>query len=174
MMRSSITDADGLSSNPEEGTLVVLLITRKEVESMDTGSLLERLHALTDTKDHVMLYRESVVMQFSGYDSDKRELPEIPEVTRYMRAVAIEWPHWPWFLCRDVGAMPLLMSLLCDVEIVDRDHATGEFSTAFVGIDQVKMAIIDLLERGSALFCSYQIDGDLVEESAISAVAEVL
>lgn len=46
-----LTNADGLASNTEPA-FVVLVITRKEVESGSIASALERLHVLTDTREN--------------------------------------------------------------------------------------------------------------------------
>lgn len=171
-MKSKITDADGLSENLSDDTMVVLLITRREVESMDTGSLIERLHALTDTKDHVLQLRSSVVFQFSGYYNDPREFPEIQDVVQYMRAITKEWPHWLWFLYRGVGAISLLMSLLCNVRVEGKNSKNGGFGTAFSDVNQIRGTLVDLLERGSSLFIAFDIDDELINESARSAATE--
>ena len=92
-MRMMLTDAEGLA-NYSEAAFIVLDITRREIESGNIASVLERLHVLTDSAENVRRYRESLVFQIGGYDSDPRELPEIPEVRAFFRSLAAEWPHW--------------------------------------------------------------------------------
>jgi len=169
-MRVMLTDADGLANNSEPA-LIVLDITRREIESGNIASALERLHVLTDSAESVRRYRESLVFQIGGYDSDPRELPDIPEVRAFFRRLAAEWPHWLWFLHRGVGAIGLLLALLCDVRVV---RGAGSYGTEFLNQAQLAAAVADLLDRGNALFATYGITAEEAAESADSAVAELL
>jgi len=169
-MRVMLTDADGLANNSEPA-LIVLDITRREIESGNIASALERLHVLTDSAESVRRYRESLVFQIGGYDSDPRELPDIPEVRAFFRRLAAEWPHWMWFLHRGVGAVGLLLALLCDVRVV---RGAGSYGTEFLNQAQLAAAVADLLDRGNALFATYGITAEEAAESADSAVAELL
>lgn len=165
-----LTDAEGLAHNSDEA-LIVLDITRHEIESGNIASVLERLHVLTDSAENVRRYREALVFQVGGYDSDPRELPEIPEVRAFFRSLASEWPHWLWFLHRGVGAIGLLMALLCRVRIVR--SSKGSFETEFESISELQGTLVDLLERGNALFAAYDISESEAADSATSAVDEL-
>jgi hypothetical protein len=169
-MRMMLTDAEGLA-NYSEAAFIVLDITRREIESGNIASVLERLHVLTDSAENVRRYRESLVFQIGGYDSDPRELPEIPEVRAFFRRLAAEWPHWLWFLHRGVGVMGLLLALLCDVRVV---RQTGSYGTEFLDQTQLAAAVADLLDRGNALFAAYGVTEGEAAESANSAVDELL
>lgn len=171
-MRSlKITDVDGLAANTEPA-LIVLDITRREIESGNIASMLDRLHVLTDTRDNAFLYRESLVFQVRGYDFDRRELPEIPEVRAFFQSLVREWPHWMWFLHRGVGALGLLFSLLCDVRILR--NADGSFGTEFSSHSELAAAVADMLGRGKALFVAHGISETEAGKSAATAVDELL
>ncbi len=165
-----MTSADGLAENTAPA-LLVLDLTRNEIEFGNVASALERLMALTDTRESALLYRESLLFQVSGYDHDARELPEIPEVRAFFARLTQEWPHWLWFLHRGTGAIPLLFALLCQVTI---HRAVGAYGTEFLDSKEVNRCIVDLVERGSALFNAFAISKGDAEESTQSAVAEIL
>ena len=112
----TLTDADGLASFTD-AAMLVLYLSREEVESGNVASALERLHIIADTRESAMRYRESLVFIVCGYDEDPRELAEIPQVRAFFARLVQEWPHWLWFLSRGVGAVGLFMSLLCRVKI---------------------------------------------------------
>lgn len=169
-VRLTFTDAEGLAHNTDEA-LIVLDITRHEIESGNIASMLERLHVLTDSAENVRRYREALVFQIAGYDSDPRELPEIPEVRAFLRHLAAEWPHWIWFLHRSIGALGLLFALLCDVRVLRQSESYG---TEFVDDAQLVEAVTDLLDRGNALFTAYGISEGEAADSAESAVDELL
>lgn len=169
-VRLTLTDADGLAHNSEPA-LLVLDITRHEVESGNIASALERLHVLTDSAENVRRYRESLVFQIGGYDDDPRELLEIMEVRAFFRRVTAEWPHWLWFLHRGVGAIGLLMALLCTIRVVR--SSKGSFGTEFESIPELQGILVDLLERGNALFATYDISESEAADSVTSAVDEL-
>ncbi|HNC53746.1 MAG TPA: chlororespiratory reduction 6 domain-containing protein, partial [Accumulibacter sp.] len=168
--RLTLTDAEGFAHNSDEA-LIVLDITRHEIESGTIASALERLHVLTDSAENVRRYRESLVFQVGGYDDDPRELPEIPEVRAFFRRLAAEWPHWLWFLHRGVGAIGLLMALLCRVRVVR--GSKGSFGTEFESVSELQGTLVELLDRGNALFAAYDISESEAAESATSAVDEL-
>lgn len=164
-----LTDADGLASLTEPA-LLILDITKKDIRSGNIASVLERLHVLTDTPGSVVRYRESLVFQVGGYDSDRRELPEVAEVRAFFKQLTSAWPHWPWFLARGMGNLALLMSLLCDVKVV-RGFKT--YGTEFQDIDELKAVFGDLVSRQRPLIEAMEIDEAAVQDSCRSAAAEL-
>lgn len=164
-----LTDAEGLA-NFTESALLVLQLSRCEVEAGNVASALERLHVVAETRESALRYRESLVFNVSGYEADRRELAEIPEVRRFFAKLTQEWPHWLWFLHRQVGAIPLLFALLCQVKI----HRTpGAFGTEFLDREELGAKMADLFNRGNAMFTAYGMSSGEISASAQSAVAEL-
>lgn len=159
------TDADGLAENTMPAMLI-LEVTRREIEERNISSSIERLMVVADSRANALRYREALIIQVNGYDSDKRELPEIPEVRDFFKQLTSHWPHWLWFLNREVGGIPLLISLLCPVKI---HRAPGTFGTEFTDPDEVTRCLQDLFDRGNSMFNAFDITQ--AEASANSAVA---
>ena len=166
----TLTDADGLASFTD-AAMLVLYLSREEVESGNVASALERLHIIADTRESAMRYRESLVFIVCGYDDDPRELAEIPQVRAFFARLVQEWPHWLWFLARGVGAVGLFMSLLCTVKI---HRSPGSFGSEFLDSAEMGAILGDLFERGNAIFYAYGITAQEANESAASAIAELL
>lgn len=118
-----VTDADNFAHNTDDA-FVIIEIKRSDVESGNIASVLERLHILTDSRENILRYQNSLAMVFAGYDFDKRHLPQIPEVRSFMARLNRSWPHWLWYSVRFGGTIPFLLSMLCDVRIVD--DGTGQ------------------------------------------------
>lgn len=168
----SVSSADTLANNTEP-VLVVLHISRTEIEVCNIASVLERLMVLTDSPENVMLYRENLTFVVTGYETDARELPAIPEVRAFFKRLVAEWPHWLWFLARGTGAIPLLLSCLCDV-VIHRGSESGLFTTEFTDPEQVQRVLFDLISRGNALFSAMNLSLDLADESVDSALSEIV
>ena len=165
-----IADADGLADNDQEA-FVVLMITKEEVISQNIASALERLHVMTDSKQNVLRYRERLAVVVEGYDQDARELAEVPEVRAFFKKLVDAWPHWLWFLARGAGAVALVVSLLCTVQIHRKKGVV--VGTEFINLREMFKCAIDLFARGNAMFEAYKIDAALAKASADSAMWEL-
>lgn len=165
-----ITDAEGFAKNTDP-VFLILVISRQEIKTGKFGSALHRLHVMTDSTENILRYRESMTFQVEGYDQDHRELPEIPEVRAYFKALAQAWPHWIWYLFRGTGSIALLMSLLCQVRVIRGTR--GDFGTEFDDKVEISAVINDLLDRGSKLFEHRHIPWPLIDESKSSLLTEL-
>lgn len=157
MGKLTLTDADGLAHNTDDHVYVVLSITRKEIEACDFTSALERLLVLIDTEQNVRRYRESLVIMVQGYDSDPRELCEVPEVRRYFDKLNVEWPHWLWFLYRANGGVSLVLSMLCPVKV---HRAKGRMGLEFLDDHALERVVMSMVERSSSLCDRMGLDFD--------------
>lgn len=165
-----VTDAAGFAHNVEPA-LIMLEISKADVDSGNLASALDRLHILTDSAENTRLYRESLTFSVCGYDNDPRELVEIPEVREFFQKLTAEWPHWLWFLVHGFGSIGLLMALLCKVRVI---HATDSYGTEFESKAEVANKMRDLFFRGNALFVAYGITKQESDESAASVVEELI
>ena len=161
------TDAEGFAQIAGRPALVVLQISRQEIESCNYTSSLERLMVMTDSRENTLRYREALILQITGYDADPRELAEILEVRKFFASLTNEWPNWFWFLTREQGMVSLVMSLLCKVKV---HRNGGAYGIEFIDSDELSQQVGDLLERGLVLMQSHDIDPSDAEASAISAV----
>ena len=82
---------------------LVVIVRRHDVEAGNTASTLRVLSRLLAGVATVREYRERVDIAFQGYDTDSRELFEIPEVRRFVAALDDSFPYWLYFLVRFTG-----------------------------------------------------------------------
>ena len=100
---------------------VVFVITRQQIEDADIESSLSFLRSLVPTEhpEHAWAYKGRLSLVISGYNSDPRELFEIPEVCHYLRSLDAEWPFWLFFLNQaDESIKVLAMCLASTLEVV--------------------------------------------------------
>ena len=114
-----MTDADGFEPESNQHDLVVLAISRREVETGHWASALERLLKITDNHKSARSMQGRLVVMFQGYDADRRSLAEIAEVRAYMRGLTAAWPFWITFLLPDPEAVGPVLSLLVDMRRLD-------------------------------------------------------
>lgn len=165
-----LTDASGLADFTGSA-LLILEITRQEIEARNVASALERLHVIAETSESALRYKESMVFLVGGYENDPRELQEIPEVRDFFARLVQEWPHWLWFLHRGVGAIVQLMAMLCHIKV----HRTeGRYGTEFLDANELGAKMMDLFARGNAMFYAFGITAEEAQQSADTAVAELL
>jgi hypothetical protein len=132
-----LTDANGFAALPAPpGSLVVLQLSRREIEAGLVGDAVDRLLVLTDSDQRARDLAQSLVLEFQGFDADPREVYEIPEIRRFVRALNGQWKDWLHFLVDDATHQQylLLMALLCDVDVIRNGAA---ISTAYRDLAQV-------------------------------------
>lgn len=103
-------------SNP-----VVFVISRQQVEALDLDEPLEFLHSLVPTAHphHAWAYKGRLSLVIAGYETDPRELFEIPEVCRYLRALDEQWPFWLFFFNQLDDSIKLIaLCLASSIEVV--------------------------------------------------------
>ena len=92
---------------------LVLVISRAEVEAMDTSAALGVLKKLTESPDTAREFVERVDISFHGYDHTRQELFEIPEVRNFVYQLDGQFPFWLYFLSkRHLGLQCLLFCFL--------------------------------------------------------------
>jgi hypothetical protein len=92
---------------------VLLVISRRQVETCDIGSVLTELRPLLATREDAWLYRNQMAMVVDGYNDDPRELVDIAEVRAFLRALEREWPYWAFFFNQVDDTTIIFLSCLC-------------------------------------------------------------
>lgn len=154
-MSIRFTDADGFDQGAKGADLVVVLVSRQDIETLRIGSVVERLMLFSDCAKHVHQFAGRMVIQVDGYDEDPRPLVLIPEVRRFFRAVNGHWNYWIHFLIPEVDQIQLILLMLVDVKAETAGHGCVGFSL----LDPVQMddVIRGLLQAMEALHHAFQV-----------------
>ncbi|TKB63280.1 MAG: hypothetical protein E8D47_12965 [Nitrospira sp.] len=92
---------------------LVVVISRAEVEAMDTSAALAVLRKLTVSPDIAKDFVERVDVSFHDYDHTSQELFEIKEVRDFVHQLDEQFPFWLYFLSkRHLGLQCLLFCFL--------------------------------------------------------------
>lgn len=92
---------------------LVIVISRDEVEAMDTSVALDTFKKLTKSPNTAREFVERVDIAFFGYDHTREELFEIAEVRNFVHQLDEQFPFWLYFLSkRHLGLQCLLLCLL--------------------------------------------------------------
>lgn len=84
-----------LESDYPEGSHVILSDVRENIENMNMDYIFSWVDSLTKVEKSKTF---SIILHINGYDSDPRDLWEIPEVRRYAKRLIEEKPEILWFL----------------------------------------------------------------------------
>ncbi|MFB1487783.1 MULTISPECIES: hypothetical protein [unclassified Thiocapsa] len=102
----------------------IIIVSREEVNSKDTISVLKALHALVASPEGALRYFESVDIAFHGYNDWNEELFEIQVVRECVYALDEEFPYWLFFL--DKSALGLQCIAHCFLPPFLTDEAKKE------------------------------------------------
>ena len=138
----------------ESGTNYNIDVIRTDVEAIDitrTAVLLSRLLA---DRNSVERYKGCLELSFDGYNSDPRELYEIPEVRKFCSKLDQSFPYWFYFLATNSLTLLVIAGCLCTVTRVKPDKIKFESED-----------LIEFLERHYCaqnwLFENYSLDENL-------------
>lgn len=92
---------------------VILMISRRQVESADIASVLTKLKPFLAAREDAWLYRGQMVLSVDGYNEDPRELVDIPEVRAFLKLFSKHWPYWAYFFNQVDGSIKLLGCCVC-------------------------------------------------------------
>ena len=92
-----------------------VVISREEVESIDTSSTMKTLSSVIADRETVQRFRGRVQITFHGFDNDPREVYEIPEVRRFCVDLDRVFPYWFYFLSTDNETLKMIAFCLVPV-----------------------------------------------------------
>lgn len=99
-----------LDLRPSVSDPVILLISRREVEACDVGSVVSRLKAFVATREDAWNYKGQMTLVVAGYEHDPRELVDIGEVRDFLRGLETSWPYWAYFFSHADASISLFLS----------------------------------------------------------------
>jgi hypothetical protein len=90
---------------------------------------------------------------FSGWDSDPREICDIPEIRRWFVRLTEMFPYWLHFAEKEGSTLShvLMLMLLCQ-GATERSPDTGMVGWRFADMDEVKDRVLWLLTAQDALY----------------------
>lgn len=143
----------------KEPAIVVLEVSRENIEKGLYAPALDILMVLSDTAENFKLYSKSLVLSVDGYDDDPREIYEIPEIRSFFSQLNDQWPYWLWFLEHEHGSSITFLSLLCDVE----SAVPGQL--VFKSVREVGAFILDAFARCAPAYLAFDVDPEEVEKN---------
>lgn len=92
---------------------VILMISRRQVESADIASVLTMLKPFLAAREDAWLYRGQMSLVVDGYNEDAREIIDIPEVRAFLQLLNKHWPYWAFFFNQVDDSIKLLGCCVC-------------------------------------------------------------
>ena len=139
-----MSHAPRLDLRPGVSEPVVLIISRREVESAELTSVLSRLSVFVATREDAWRYRGQMTLVVDGYNHDPRELVDIPDVRALLRGLEAEWPVWAYFFNQVDDSIKLLLSCVAGSRFLgngavemDGDLVAAAMARAFGGMNAV-------------------------------------
>jgi hypothetical protein len=140
------TDAPG-EAQPENAGVIV--VSRSTVEALQPAATLATLRTWVETARNAGDVCRSIQLRFSGYDTDTREIWEIPEVRRFVHSLDQGFPFWFYLADLRSDFLKVLAFCLCRVSTT-RPGATAINQTDFAAfLERHFGAMNQLLEHWS-------------------------
>ncbi len=115
--RSSVVESSGPGTDPLANfDLIVAVVEKAAVDRLDTTDLRTLVATLTSDPSRFRASNGRVMLTFTGYEADPREVYEIPEVRAFAQALDRDCPHLLWFL--DGVSVGVFARCICDVTAI--------------------------------------------------------
>jgi hypothetical protein len=116
--------------------IVVLNISKKEIESQDVSGFVKLLDKLTMDEDMINKTRGKITFLIDGYNDDSRELYQISEVKEWFKKVLPTFKYWSYFLNMEdyvhkIAGLRVLQACLVDLTFVEKDVENEVFQLQF-------------------------------------------
>lgn len=134
--------------------VVVVTITREDIETCNTGPALRSLNRLVDSMESLEASDGTISLLVSGYDNDPRELHLIPEVRTYFQRLDENFPFWFHVCTRIEHTLRLLFMLLADLTPVAHPDDASLISYHFAN-DDLHLFISQRMEAMDSLHAKY-------------------
>lgn len=103
--------------------LVRVRITRADVASGSTASLVCQLMQLSDTREAVQRWKDKLIIGIEKAPTETRDASEIAEVVHYFRQLTSQWPFWSHYVEKECGTMGAVLRLLIGTERLRKGDA---------------------------------------------------
>jgi hypothetical protein len=138
---------------------VILMFSRRQVETCDIDEPLQFLRRLTADRQTALEFCGRISLVVDGYNDDPRELFEVPEVRAYIKRLDQAWPNWFFFLSQADESIKLLESCLCEtIEVVP--------GVTSVDMDQLEQSLARHFGAMTALWEALDVPEETCEEVA--------
>jgi hypothetical protein len=111
----------------KDSSLVLLNVSRDEIEGQDISGFTELLSRLLINDDMIKKAKGKLSFMIDGYNHDEREIYEIPEVREWTKKVIPAFKYWGYFLnmdeyLRNKAGLRMLHFCFVDIKVVSTDN----------------------------------------------------
>jgi hypothetical protein len=150
--RAAVQHHINAAKNLGEDIPMLSPLRREHIKALDTKPLIDFLNMLLVDAETVRAFRGRIGFNLEGFENEKREPEDIPELRNYLRAVSAKFPYWFWFMETRSLYLKLLLYSLCDAELrtdIGSEHVLRKYSRDDLAKFMTKYgrALNDLKER---------------------------
>lgn len=154
---------------------ICLVFSRQEVEGLRVGRAVDDLMRLSEDMRLCRQLQHGLFVTFDGWDTDPREVHQIPQCREYLTAVHRQWPYWLHFLAPmpDMWAV-MLLSLASSTAPAGMD---GLKAGSSVDMGEVDMLIQNMLQPLQLLHDTMQLsdgEGEVILTRSMEAIAKTM
>jgi hypothetical protein len=147
--------------SPAKDDILVIAITRESVMTGDIQPMLEKLNALSSTREAALKWEGTLTFIFEGWNDDPRETAEIPEIRAYFAALTEAWPHWLHFAEKVGDTIPHVLRLLCRGRY--ERPGPGLVGWQFADFDDIKRLVFRLFSGQNRMYERLALPEDINE-----------
>lgn len=148
-----LQDISSFDAETSQGDLIILTISRADVESHAIGRTVDALLKLTDSDVAFRRFESKLVVLVEGYDDDPRPLNRIPEARRFIRSLSAAWGYWFHYLVPDPRIFEPVLTCLVDMDVVTQGG--GQVLSLLKDPEAARRTVVGLFTPVNSLYERY-------------------
>lgn len=148
------------------GDIYILGIAREAVEKGHIESYLKEFEKLSRKK-----MRGRVILTFAGYENDKREIYQIPEIRKWMDRLLKNVPHLFYFLSKENYAIVIAFLCLGNVHSRTGDQVALQQKESKALIEKItKSAVSHSKKCGDSAGIQFRLANTIMEQTGYEKI----
>ncbi|MFZ2656622.1 MAG: chlororespiratory reduction 6 domain-containing protein [Victivallales bacterium] len=123
--------------------MLVVQASRENIEAGDIQPVLNILNSLIEPQN-IRKFANRTMFCIDGYNTDPRELCEVPEVRKWLKMLDTEWPYWFYFSSPSCLTLKFLAFTLSEIQRDSRGQV-------FIDGDQLLKFMLEHFEAMNVL-----------------------
>lgn len=166
-----LQDISSFDAETSQGDLVILTISRADVEAHAIGRTVDALLKLSDSEVAFRRFESRLVLLVEGYDDDPRPLNRIPEARKFIRSLNASWNYWYHYLLPEKTVFEPLLTCLVDLDVLTQGG--GQVLSVLKDPEAARRTVVGLFTPVNALYERYGV-GLAANKAMTNKVAAVV
>lgn len=110
---SELQKSQKMNDLAQRDGFIFIIATKQDIELGNIDFVLDKLDSMLTSKKYLKSFQSKIDISIFGYENDRRELFDIPEVRNWVNKLDKVFPYWFFFLSKKLPSLAFITFALC-------------------------------------------------------------